>query len=258
MKQGLFIALVLIVALVVSVAIWQYVFGAPGNFKDGAVRKDPTNLMGRVYTGGPLVPLLLTLSIMVITFIIERLLSLNKAKGTGPLTTFLRRIHENLNQGKIKEALEACDKQRGSCANIIRAGLDRYQTVNSGTASPEKVVSETQRAIEEATMLEVPLLEQNLVALSTIASIATMVGLLGTVIGMIRAFQALAHAGAPDAIQLAIGISEALVNTAGGLFAAIAGIVAYNYFVTRVDDFTYMIDEAAYSIVQILTSKHER
>ena len=258
MKQGLFVLVVLIIALVVSVAIWQFVFGAPSNFKDGAGRKDPTNLIGRVYTGGPLVPLLLTLSILVITFIIERLLSLNKAKGTGPLTAFLRKIHEQLNEGKIADALATCDKQRGSAANIIRAGLDRYQKVNTGGVSPEKVMSETQRAIEEATMLEVPLLEQNLVTLSTIASIATMVGLLGTVIGMIRAFQALAHAGAPDAIQLSIGISEALVNTAGGLFAAIAGIVAYNYFVTRVDDFTYTIDEAAYSIMQTLTSKHER
>ena len=258
MKQGVFITVVLVAALIVSILIWQFVFGASSNFKDGATRKDPTNLIGRVYTGGPLVPLLLALSIMVITFIIERLLILNKAKGTGSLPTFLRKVHEDLNQGKVADALEACNKQRGSAANIIRAGLERYQAVNTGTISPEKVVSETQRAIEEATMLEVPLLEQNLVSLSTIASIATMVGLLGTVIGMIRAFQALAHAGAPDAIQLAIGISEALINTAGGLFAAIAGIVAYNYFVTRVDGFTYMIDEAAYSIMQILTSKHEK
>jgi biopolymer transport protein ExbB len=258
MKQGLFIIVVFVVAVVVSILIWQFIFGATANFKDGAARKDPTNMMGRVYTGGPLVPMLLTLSIMVITFIIERLLSLNKAKGTGPLTTFLRKVHAELNEGKIDAALETCHKQRGSAANIIRAGLDRYQKVSTGGVSPEKVVSETQRAIEEATMLEVPLLEQNLVALSTIASIATMVGLLGTVIGMIRAFQALAHAGAPDAIQLAIGISEALINTAGGLFAAIAGIVAYNYFVTRVDSFTYTIDEAAYSIMQTLTSKHEK
>jgi len=258
MKQGLFVIVVLVIALVVSIMIWQFVFGAPSNFKDGAGRKDPTNLIGRVYTGGPLVPALLTLSMLVITFIIERLLMLNKAKGTGPLIAFLRKIHALLDEGKIKEALEVCDKQRGSAANIIRAGLDRYQKVSTGGVSSEKVMSETQRAIEEATMLEVPLLEQNLVTLSTIASIATMVGLLGTVIGMIRAFQALAHAGAPDAIQLSIGISEALVNTAGGLFAAIAGIVAYNYFVTRVDDFTYTIDEAAYSIMQTLTSKHEK
>ncbi|MBP1654548.1 MAG: outer rane transport energization protein ExbB, partial [Bacteroidetes bacterium] len=100
-----------------------------------------------------------------------------------------------------------------------------------------------------------PLLERNLVALSTIASIATMLGLLGTTIGMIRAFAALARAGAPDAIQLSIGISEALINTALGLLAAIIGIVAYNFFVTKVDNFTYMIDESSYNVVQILNSK---
>jgi biopolymer transport protein ExbB len=116
-------------------------------------------------------------------------------------------------------------------------------------------MAEVQRAIEEATSLETPLLERNLVALSTIASIATMLGLLGTTIGMIRAFAALARAGAPDAIQLSIGISEALINTALGLLAAIIGIVAYNFFVTKVDNFTYMIDESSYNVVQILNTK---
>ncbi len=116
-------------------------------------------------------------------------------------------------------------------------------------------MAEVQRAIDEAMMLEVPLLEKNLIALSTIASIATMVGLLGTVIGMIRAFQALARQGAPDAVNLSIGISEALVNTAGGLIAAIIGIVAYNYFVNKVDSFTYMIDEASFNVVQILSER---
>ena len=72
---------------------------------------------------------------------------------------------------------------------------------------------------------------------------------------MIRAFQAMSHAGAPDAIQLSIGISEALVNTAGGLIAAITGIIAYNFFVNKVDNFTYMIDEATSSIIQILNSR---
>jgi biopolymer transport protein ExbB len=83
-----------------------------------------------------------------------------------------------------------------------------------------------------------------------------MFGLLGTVIGMIRAFRALATAGgAPDAIGLSIGISEALINTALGLFAAIVGIVAYNFFINKVDNFTYMIDEASYDVVQTLTTK---
>ncbi len=120
----------------------------------------------------------------------------------------------------------------------------------------EKKMAETKRAIEEATALETPLLERNLIALSTIASVATMFGLLGTVIGMIRAFAALAaQGGAPDAIQLSIGISEALINTALGLFAAILGIIGYNFFVTKVDNFTYMIDEASYNVAEILSSK---
>ena len=146
--------------------------------------------------------------------------------------------------------------QRGSAANIIRTGLERYRAiVTDKKLDSEKKMAETQRAIEEATSLETPLLERNLIALSTIASIATMFGLLGTVVGMIRAFTALARAGAPDAIQLSVGISEALINTALGLLAAIIGIVAYNFFVTKVDNFTYMIDEASYNVVQILNAR---
>ncbi|HNB10446.1 MAG TPA: MotA/TolQ/ExbB proton channel family protein, partial [bacterium] len=85
---------------------------------------------------------------------------------------------------------------------------------------------------------------------------STMVGLLGTTLGMIRAFKALAQSGAPDAVSLSLGISEALINTAGGLGAAIVAIVAYNYFVNKVDTYTYLIDEASYNVVEILTTTH--
>ena len=139
----------------------------------------------------------------------------------------------------------SCRRAAGSAANVIRAGLERYQQLREEGAPKDKIVAETQAAIQEANGLEVPLLERNLIALSTIASIATMIGLLGTVLGMIRSFAALGHTGAVDAGKLAIGISEALINTAGGLFAAIAGIVAYNVFVTRVDGFSYMMDQAS-------------
>jgi biopolymer transport protein ExbB len=81
-----------------------------------------------------------------------------------------------------------------------------------------------------------------------------MVGLLGTVLGMIRSFAALGTSGAVDASKLAVGISEALVNTAGGLFVAIIGIVMYNVFVTRVDNFNYMMDEASYEVLQLLAA----
>lgn len=205
--------------------------------------------------GGPLVALLIFLSILVVTFIIERTYSLKKAQGRGSLTNFLTTVKQSLHKGDVDAAIEACKKQGGSAASVIRAGLERFKAAKADGLPKEKVITETQEAIEEANGLERPLLERNLVALSTIASIATMVGLLGTTIGMIRSFAALGTSGAVDATKLAIGISEALVNTAGGLTVAIAGIVAYNVFTTKVDNFSYMIDEASFEAVQFLSTR---
>ena len=106
-------------------------------------------------------------------------------------------------------------------------------------------------------MFEMPILERNLIALSTIASIATLVGLLGTVLGMIRSFAALARAGSPDASALSRGISEALFNTAGGIGIAIFAIVAYNFFTTKIDGMTYLIDESGKDVLRNLESKHD-
>jgi len=257
MKQSIFLSAVIIVTLVVGISLWWFVLGNPTNFRDGENRQQPITLMGTIYTGGIIVPILICLTLMDLTLVFERIFSLKKAGGRASITTFLKGLQTHLMAGKIDDAIRACDAQRGSAANIIRTGLERFKTIAQDKKfEPEKKMAETQRAIEEATSLETPLLERNLIALSTIASIATMFGLLGTVIGMIRAFTALAKAGgAPDAIQLSIGISEALVNTALGLLAAIIGIVAYNFFVTKVDNFTYMIDEASYNVVQILNTR---
>src|SRR5512140_3312308 len=256
MKQSIFLAAVIVITAVVAIAIYMFVLGDPGNFRNGEVRTLPNNLLGTVYTGGIVVPILITLTLMDLTLVFERMFSLKKASGRASITQFLKTVQGHLMAGRIDDAIKACDAQRGSAANIIRTGLERYKViVQDKKLDPEKKMAEVQRAIEEATSLETPLLERNLIALSTIASIATMFGLLGTVVGMIRAFTALARAGAPDAIQLSTGISEALVNTALGLLAAIIGIVAYNFFVTKVDNFTYMIDEASYNVVQILNTR---
>lgn len=257
MKQSAFIVILFIIALAISVSIYEYGLGNAANFKDGSNREVPQNLMGQVYTGGPLVALLITLSIMDVAIIIERMLSLRKAAGRRSVPKFFKEVLEKVRAGDLTEAIQLCDEQRGSVANVIKVALTRYYELTSEKTitDSEKQLIEVQRSIEEALMLETPLLEKNLIALSTIASIATMVGLLGTVIGMIRSFRALAHAGAPDAIQLATGISEALINTAGGLFVAILGIVAYNFFVNKVDNFTYQIDEATYNIMQVFKAK---
>jgi biopolymer transport protein ExbB len=256
MKQSIFLLIAVLATAVAAFAIYFLILGSPDNFANGEVRTVPKNLLGTVYTGGWVVPVLITLTLLDLTLVFERTFSLRKANGRSSITSFLKTVQSNLMNGRIDDAIKACDAQRGSAASIIRTGLERYKSVAlDKKLDAEKKMGETQRAIEEATALETPLLERNLIALSTIASIATMFGLLGTVIGMIRAFTALARAGAPDSIQLSIGISEALINTALGLLAAIIGIIAYNFFVTKVDNFTYMIDEASYNVVQILNTR---
>ncbi len=228
-------------AVVVSFALW---FNLP---KLGPLGK-------QMFDAGPLVAMLFLLLILQVTFVLERTWSLNKAKGKGSLPDFLNNVRKKIQSKDVQGAIKLCGDQRGSAANVMRAGLERYLALMAEGAPKDKIVAETQAAIQEANGLEVPLLERNLIALSTIASISTMVGLLGTVIGMIRSFAALGHTGAVDATKLAVGISEALVNTAGGLIVAILGIVMYNVFVTRVDGFNYMMDEASYEAVQLLAA----
>jgi biopolymer transport protein ExbB len=151
-----------------------------------------------------------------------------------------------------------CDEQKGSVANVTLSVLKKYQEVEKEDMAKDQKLLSIQKEVEEATALELPGLEQNLVILSTITSIATLLGLLGTVLGMIRAFSALANAGAPDSVQLASGISEALVNTALGIGTAAVATVAYNYFTTQIDKLTYCIDEAGFSIVQTYAAKHKQ
>lgn len=240
MKQGSLNFIIIFGAAVIGYLIYEFMM--PQFIKDG----------------GPLVAGLIALSIMVLTYVIERNLSLKKAGGRGPMAKFLKTLVQNVNSNDIAAAIAACDQQRGSLANIVKTGLERYQEVGSKKdLSKKEKMEEVKRVIEEATMLEMPILERNLIALSTIASIATMWGLLGTVLGMIRSFAALAKAGAPDATALSLGISEALINTAGGIAIAIAAIVAYNFFTTKIDGMTYMIDEASKDILMNLSSKHD-
>lgn len=255
--KNLFNIIVIFLALAVAYTIYYGVMGNPDNFSDKEKHEPKAgNVLGTIYTGGPLVGLLMGFIIIAITFVFERIFSIGKARGKGNPESFIKSVVQHLAQGKYDDALAECDKQRGSVANVLRAAISRFQEVEKDPEfSAEKKISEVQRSIDESMNLETPLLEKNLVILSTVASISTMVGLLGTTLGMIRAFQALASSGTVSAIQLSIGISEALYNTAGGLIGAIISIVAFNFFTTKVDNFVYMIDEAILSVTQLFTVK---
>jgi biopolymer transport protein ExbB len=232
------IAFVFVVSVVVSWYIWD---------------RSPEYIR----QGGPLLILGLSCLFLAFTFCVERFLVLWRAGGRRNAAGFVRNVKSAVHTGDIQDAIEACKGQGGSLANVVGAGLQRYQALLASTPNRKELLTETRRAIQDASALESPLLERNLTALSTIASIATLIGLLGTTIGMIRAFRAMSHAGAPDATQLALGISEALVNTALGLTTAIIATVLYNYFTTRVDGFNSRMEETTYEVVQLLELQQE-
>lgn len=248
MKQTIFVTLNTLISFAVGFGLWYGVFRTA----------ERGSLAHTMYEGGPLVVVLITILLMLLAFVVERFLSLRVAKGKSSVQVFFKNLIGHLQNNDFESALAACDKQRGTTANVLRAGIERYMRVKDDSSmTMDKKVAATQSAIEEANALEGPLLERNLIALSTIASIATMVGLLGTTIGMIRAFAATGHTtgGVIDAQELARGISEALVNTAGGLTSGILGIFFYNFFVNKVDSFNYTTDEASYEILQMLKAK---
>jgi len=227
--KTMFSSIVIPAALVVAILIFIFILGNPTNFQGNDAHNAPLpgNFFGIIYKGGFIVPILMALLIIVLSFSIERFLTISKAKGSGAVVSFVRNIKQLLAVHKIDEAMAACDKQKGSVANVIRSVLERYVSLEKDTdmTKDQKLLS-IQKEVEEATSLELPSLEQNLVILATISSIATLMGLLGTVLGMIRAFAALANAGAPDSVALASGISEALINTAFGIGTAALAIIS--------------------------------
>jgi biopolymer transport protein ExbB len=249
----IFNVLAIVLSYVASYVIWKYVMGNPVNFEglNPEGHPLPGNYLAIIYKGGIIVPLLITCILVLLTFTIERSITIAKAKGKGRTNVFVKNIQNLINSNQIEEAQSACDKQKGSLANVVKAGLKRYRELQNDTAleNDQKIVS-LQKEIEEATALELPMLSKNLVIISTIASISVLIGLIGTVLGMIKAFSALAQAGSPDALALSTGISEALINTAFGISGSTIAIIAYNYFSTSIDGLTFKIDESGFSLVQ--------
>jgi biopolymer transport protein ExbB len=245
----LFATILVPLALVVGVLVFKYVLGNPSNFEnnDPAGHPHPGNYLGMMYKGGFLVPIL----------IFERLFTIMAASGKGSIPAFVRKVKGFLDGNNIDAAMAECDKQKGSVANVVREGLHKYKAMSlDNTMNKEQKMIAIQKEIEESTSLELPMLEKNLVILATLASVATLLGLLGTVFGMIKSFSAIATAGAPDAVALSTGISEALINTALGIGTSAVSIIAYNYFTTKIDKLTYGIDEAGFSIAQNFAAKN--
>jgi biopolymer transport protein ExbB len=251
--QSAFATGAILIALIASYLVYYFVMGNGTNFEGGNPDGHPIpgNYLAIIYKGGFIVPFLMTCVLVVLIFTLERYVMIRKARGKGRINVFVKTIQTALAGNKIDEAIVACDKQKGSVANVMRAGLTKYKELKSDSVlEKDQKVLALQKDMEESTALELPMLSKNLVILSTLASISVLIGLIGTVIGMIKAFAALAQAGSPDALALANGISEALINTAFGITGSTLAIIAYNYFSSKIDALTFKIDEAGFSLVQ--------
>ena len=255
-----------LLCIVAGYVIWRFILGASSNFEKpgtGAFwpkHEGPKSTIYGMYLGGIIVPVLMGCFLIVITFVIERFLTISKANGKGNNADFVRKVQYHLANKNVDAALVECDKQKGSVGNVMKAGLFRYrEMISNNELSTEQKVVAIQKEVEEATALELPMLEKNLVFLSTMASVATLIGLLGTVMGMIRAFAALGadSGGGAAATQLSVGISEALYNTALGIGTSATAIIFYNMFTTRIDGITYGIDESGFTLTQSFASLYK-
>ena len=259
-----------ILCLLVGYMIWRFGLGDPSNFSQPVVagetgwfwpgRHDPIGALSKMYLGGIIVPILIGTFLTMCVFVIERFMTISKANGNSNNADFVRKVQYQLANKNVDAALIECDKQKGSVGNVMKAGLHRYKEmiINTELSTEQKVIA-IQKEVEEATALELPMLEKNLVFLSSIASMATLIGLLGTVIGMIRAFAGLGaeSGGASSAAALSIGISEALYNTALGIGTSTFAIMFYNIFTTKIDGITYGIDESGFTLTQSFASLYK-
>ena len=250
---------IILVCFVLAVLFFKYILGAPEHFVNG----DPTqpvkdgNLMGTVYKGGVVVPVIITLLFSVIALSIERFFALRTAFGKSSLGKFVINVKQAITAGDMAKAQQLCDKQQGSVANVVGASIAAYNEMeHTPNLKRAQKVAKIQQAHEEATQLEMPTLQMNMPIVATIVTLGTLTALFGTVVGMIRSFAALASGGGGDSLQLSEGISEALVNTASGILTSWVAVVSYNYYSNKIDKLTYALDEVGYTIAKTYEANH--
>ena len=247
-------AWVIVICAIIAVCLFIFWFGNDMHFDEDG---HPQNLWGTIYKGGFIVPVLQTLFLTVIVLAVERWIALNAAAGKGNTAKFVASVKTCLEKGDIAGARALCAKQKGTVAAVVDSALIRYEEMDKNTVlSKEQKIATLQKQVEEATALEMPTLQQNLPILATMTTLGTLVGLLGTVMGMIKSFQALSQSGAPDSTELSTGISEALINTAFGIATGAFAVIFYNYYTNKIDNLTYAIDEIGFSIVQTFAATH--
>ena len=196
--------------------------------------------------GGWLMIPIFACSLISVSLILERFFSLRRARAYSK--DLMDNIREILKHNRVPEAINLCEETGGPLAFILKAGLLKHGRSRT----------EIREAVEDAGLLVIPSLERYLSVLATIANIAPLLGLLGTVVGMTEAFMVIQSlGGAVTPGDLAGGIGTALLTTVWGLIVAIPTLVAYNYFVTKVDNMVWEMEILSSELLDILSEKDE-
>ena len=202
-----------------------------------------------IVKGGPLMALIILCSVIAFAVFIERIWHLRRARIDTD--RFVKSILELIKHNKIMEAIDKCNDTPGPIAHIMKVGILKH----------DRTREEIRESIQDAGVHEVPRLEKNLGVLATIAHISPLLGLLGTVTGMVKAFQVIEQKAVSmipvNPGDLAGGIWESLITTVAGLTVAIPTYVVYNYLVNKVDGFVLEIEKSATELVNMLATKRE-
>lgn len=198
------------------------------------------NLWDMAVKGGWIMIVLALLSVISVYIFVERLMVIRKASKVDPV--FMDRIRDYVKTDELKSAINYCRMTNTPASNMIEKGIERI----------DRSATEVQAALENAGNLEVAKLERGLSVMATISSGAPMIGFLGTVLGMVKAFWEMANAGNNiDITLLSGGIYEAMITTVGGLIVGIIAMFAYNYLVSRVNDVANVLEAQTLSFMDL-------
>ena len=194
--------------------------------------------------GGWVMLLILLASIIALAVFIERMFYLSKVNKNAHLIQ--NKMREKLKGLHVDEAIGVCENYPGPASNIIRAGLE----------VADRNREQIEKAMEDAAKYEIPKLNKNLPVLATVVSVSTLLGLLGTVLGMITSSSVLSQ-GMQNPAKLIGGIAQALVTTAGGLIVAIPALIGYNYLVAKIDSILSNIEISTTDTIKLLKKNNE-
>ena len=239
--------------------LWMTVLGSTPAFAQELSLIEMFQTMGATAIGVAIV--LFIMSFWSIGVAIERIYTFNQARKQSRL--YAPQVAKHLKDGRLKEAIALSgnkDFRYSHLAKVVSAGLQEYhfQQESSGTAGAlnrEDVLDTVRRSIQRATALTASDLKKGVNSLATIGSTAPFVGLLGTVIGVINAFQGIATVGGAGIGAVSAGISEALIETALGLFVAIPAVWFYNYLTGRLEYFNVEMDNSSSELVDYFIKK---